>query len=335
MKKWISIALIGTLLLSFLCATSCNTIPTDSSMQPTASCNTMPTEPPVQFTVEITIEETSPEVAIAMQMCEAALKGEICVIDEHLGEIYLSACQLPSDNMRLDECDFLSKAILDIDGDGINEYLIQSKEKDHIILRYYNGKVYSYCFESKDFYNLNTDGSFYWSDSQELENWCHGLNRITFDGASLQIKEIYRIKHIRPFDIYEDLTFYVDGKELTSKEFLQNHTYRDAMMFTPLDLSCEYPISSEKAYELASRYWDFPNGMTDGAVGTLYLYRVVILEKPNGDAPIYRIGLQVEQYHNHVPDSWYSLPTHSVRIYEELFVDAVTGECRENLTPAS
>jgi hypothetical protein len=320
MKKWTSFALIGIFLLSLLCAASCNTMPADS---------------PVQSTVEITVEETSPEVAIAMQLYEAALKGEIRVIDECLGEIYLGDCQFLSDNMRLDECDFLSKVILDMDGDGINEYVIQSKEKDHIILRYYDGNVYSYCFESKDFYNLNTDGSFYWSDSQELENWCHGLNQITFDGSTLQIKEIYRIKHMRPFDIYEELEFYVDGKQITRKEFLQDYTYRDAMMFTPLDLSCEYPISSEKAYELASRYWDLPNGMTDGAVGTLYLYRVVILEKPNGDAPIYRIGLQVEQYHNHVPDSWYSLPTYSVRIYEELFVDAITGECWENLTPAS
>ena len=333
MRKWTSLTLTGALLLSLLCMASCNATPAETPLQSTLQ--TTPAEDPLKSTSQTPPIEMSPENAIAMQMYESAIKGGICVLDERLCEINLSACQFPSDNMRLDECDFLSKAILDIDGDGINEYVIQSKEKDHIILRYYNGKVYSYCFESKNFYNLNTDGSFYWSDSQELENWYHGLNRITFDGSSLQIKEIYRVKHTSPFEIYEELEFYIDGKQITRKEFLQGFTYRESMMFTPLDLSCEYPISSEKAYELASKYWEVQSGMTDGAVGTLYLYRVVILEKPNGDIPVYRVGLQVEQYHNHVPDSWYSLPTYSVRIYEELFVDAITGECWEKLTPAS
>lgn len=109
------------------------------------------------------------EAEIAMKMYEAAINDEICVVDEHLGEIKLKECQFPSDNLRLAECEILNKAILDMDGDGINEYIIQSEAKDHIVLRYYNGKVYSYCFDSSHFYNLNTDGSFYWIDSSKSE----------------------------------------------------------------------------------------------------------------------------------------------------------------------
>ncbi len=272
---------------------------------------------------------------IAMQMYEAAINDEICVIDEHLGEIKLKACRFPSDNLRVDECEILNKAILDMDGDGINEYVIQSETKDHIVLRYYNGKVYSYCFDRSNFYNLNTDGSFYWSDSYESENWTRGLNQIAFDGSSLNIKEIYRIKHARPFDIYNDHEFYVDGKQVTSGEFSDYYqsNHHTVATFSPLDVSCEYPISSEKAYELASNYWGIESGMSEGVAGTRIVHRIVILEKPNSDTQSYRICWQMEGYHNHVPDSPYSLPPYSVTPHEELIVDAITGECREYIAP--
>jgi len=264
---------------------------------------------------------------IAMQAYEAAINDEISVFDERSGEIKLKDCRFPSNDLRLGECEILSKAILDIDGDGVNEYVIQSEAKDHIILRYYDGKVYGYCFDSSNFYNLNTDGSFYWSDSYESENWAHGLSQVTFNGSSLNIEEIYRIKHANPLDFYEDLDFYVDDEQLTREEFLDYNKHREIVIFSPLDISCEYPISSEKAYELASSYWKFESGMTEGAAGTHILYKIVILEKPDSDTPAYRVCLQAEWYRNHMPDSAYSLPPKSVVTYKEVFVDAVTGEC--------
>ena len=269
------------------------------------------------------------EAEKAMQMYESAIKGEICVFDEVLGEVKLEDCRFLSNNLRLGECEILNKAILDMDGDGINEYVIQSPNKDHIVLHYYNGKVYSYCFDKSDFYNLNTDGSFYWSDSYESENWTHGLNQIMFDGESLNIKEIYRIKHIAPFDFYENLEFYVDGKQITRVEFLDYRNFGTLVIFSPLDISCEYPISSEKACELASNYWEIENGMSEGVAGTRILHKIVILEKPNSDTQGYRISWQWEGYRNHVPDPPYSLPPENVIIHKELFVDAITGECRE------
>jgi len=269
------------------------------------------------------------EAEIAMEMYEAAINDKICVIDEHLGEIKLKACRFPSNNARIDECKLLTKAILDLDVDGINEYVIQSPDKDHIVLHYYGGKVFSYCFDKNNFYNLNADGSFYWSDSYESENWTHGLNQITFDGSSLSIKEIYRIKHITPFDFYENLEFYVDGKHIKREEFLDYHKSEILVIFSPLDISCEYPISSEKACEIASNYWGIESGMSEGATGTRILHKIVILEKPNSDTQGYRISWQWEGYRNHVPDPPYSLPPENVIIHKELFVDAITGECRE------
>ena len=290
---------------------------------------------------------TSPpsEAEIAMEMYEAAINDEICVIDESLGEIKLKDCLLPGDNVKLAECKFLNKAIPDMDGDGINEFIIQSEAKDHIVLRYYMGKVYSYCFDGSSLYNLNTDGSFYWLNTDSASDWkdlyssgklVHGLSQIEFDGSSLSIKEIYVTKQAGS-DI-ESYEFFVDGKQITEEEFgdyyRSNHRNKTSVSFSPLDISCDYPISSEKAFELASKYWEMNSGMTEGAAGTLILHRLVILEKPDGDTPSYRIRWQMEAYHTHVPDDWYSLPPHSVRPYKEIYVDATTGECfGENTNP--
>ena len=150
MKKYIAFLLCLMMILSLF---SCNS----KENQPTPLQNENTNDTSTQIS----------EAAKAMGMYEAAIKGEICVFDEHLGEVKLKACRFPSDNLRLDECEILSKAILDMDEDGINEYVIQSPDKDHIILHYHDGKVYSYCFDSSNFYNLNTDGSFYWSYSYE------------------------------------------------------------------------------------------------------------------------------------------------------------------------
>ncbi|MBR2926110.1 MAG: hypothetical protein IKC31_00850 [Clostridia bacterium] len=280
------------------------------------------------------------EAEIAMEMYEAAIKGEICVLDERLGEIKLKNCRFPSDNVRLDECEILTKAILDMDQDGINEYVIQSQAKDHIVLRYYDGTVYSYCFDSKNFFNLNTDGSFYWIDSCELDHCTRGYSQIAFEGSSFSIKEIYRIKQTSPYD-YGDGTheYYVDGKQITREEFRDycdsNCRGKTRAIFSPLDIdtSCEYPISSEKAYELASEFWGLQSGMEEGAAGTRYVLNIVVLEKPNSDTRCYRIGCQYEGYTNHVIDSFYAQPPTSVRIHKELIVNAITGACRDSIDP--
>ena len=156
-----------------------------------------------------------PETQKAMEMYEQAIKGEICVFDEALGEVKLGACTFPSDNLRFDECEILNKAILDMDGDGVDEYVIQSNAKDHIVLHYYDGTVYSYSFDSSDFYSLNTDGTFYWIDAYETENCTRGLNQIEFDGSRLSIKQIYTIKQLSIYD-YLDCEYYM-GMEYESQ----------------------------------------------------------------------------------------------------------------------
>ena len=148
----------------------------------------------------------NPDAEKAMEMYNAAIKGETSVIDESSGEIKLKDCRFKSDSLKLDEYDMLNKAILDIDGDGINEYVIQSPQKDHIILRYYDGKIYSYSFEFKSLSKLNTDGTYFWySDESALPTIGH--NQITFNGSSIVIKELCRLTDV--LEVAEK--YYLDG----------------------------------------------------------------------------------------------------------------------------
>lgn len=271
------------------------------------------------------IQTSKPEKA--MEMYKAAINDEINVIDRDLGEIKLSDCIFPNNNLRLGDCEFLKRAVVDMDGDGSKEYIIQSEAKDHIVLRYYNGKVYSFGFDSDSFHNLNTDGSFYWRRFSDSDEPCVGLNQLSFDGSSLSINEVYKII----IDPVENLanTYYMGGKQITRDEYsyyYNNNTKRRAS-FSPFDVSCEYPISSEVAYALASNHWGTKDGDIEGACGTTLVGRIVISEKPNGDTMSYRICLKAEAY-SHADDGWESR-TPKITVYDEILVNAITGECSD------
>ncbi len=283
------------------------------------------TDEKAEETTEAVDDPSSPLNDLAMQMFEAAIKGEISVCDAHLGETELKNLQFPSDGTRLEECKQLTKAILDMDGDGVNEYVIQSPDRDHIVLHCYNGKVYSYCFDRSVFYNLNTDGSFYWRGLSKPEGAHVGLNQLSFDGSLLIVKEVYKII-MDPAEM-TPIAYYMDGKQITSDEYsvyYSNNPKRFAS-FCPFDISCEYPISSEDAFEIVSNHWRRKDGASEGACGTTLVYRIVILEKPNAYTMNYRICLQWEAY-SHANHGWESqIPR--ITVLDELLVNAITGEC--------
>lgn len=262
----------------------------------------------------------------AEKMYRAALEDKIYVVDEQLGEVKLKDCRFPSNNLRLGDCEFLSKALLDMNKDGVKELVIQSEDKDHIILHYYDGKVYSYSFDIKNFYNLNTDGTFYWSDNS-LSNECLcGLNRIVFDGASLKIEEIYLIKG-RPDEIND---YYMGGKPVTREEYLNYYqsNCKTRMRFSPLEFSSQYPISSLQAVHIASNYWGFEDGEYDCAAGKTSIHRIVLLSKPSIESRYYRVAWKIETSH-HCFDGWEARLPEYTDVYKQLLVDARTGECFE------
>ena len=92
---------------------------------------------------------------VAVQTYEAAINDEICVVDERLGEASLKSLRFTGDGTALGECKLLMKAIFDADQDGVGEYIIKSPDNDCIVLRYLNGKVYTYHLDVHDYYKLN------------------------------------------------------------------------------------------------------------------------------------------------------------------------------------
>lgn len=265
------------------------------------------------------------ETEMAMEMYEAAIKGEICVFDERVGETSLRSLRFTSNGSRLEECKLLKKAIADIDGDGADEFIIQSPDNEYIILRYHNGKVYSYRLDIGDYYIFNTDGTFYRHDSFETNGFNCGLYKIVFDGETLNTKTICRRKYSKNSSEYE---YFVEGETLTEYEY---HTYRtdsicnERIKFSYFELACSYPITAERAWNLANAYWDNQDGKTDGAVGSVYTARVVLTDTPNSDAEYYRVAFQVERTLNDI--GWHgALVPREIKLKEQILINAFTGE---------
>lgn len=313
MKKFVAVLLCLIIIISLFSCNVKNANDTDLSDNNATGTNT-PIPP-----------DDNTESEIAMEMYEAAINGEICVFDEHLGEIKLKDCRFPSNNTELDECKLLTKAILDLDQDDVSEYVIKSPNNEHIILRYYNGKVYSYWLDTGDFYYFNTDGSFHWYDSSEAEGWECGLNKIIFDGETLNEKSIYSLKFSENPAKYE---YFVEGKAVTGDEFdsYRNNIRYERMKFSQFERTHFYPITAEQAWNLANAYWDNQDGRAECSAGTIWTARIVLIDTPNSDTNDYRFAFQVEWSSNGGGEADECMPPHHINVHDQILVNAFTGE---------
>lgn len=262
----------------------------------------------------------------AMKMYEAAINGEISIVDEHLGEIKLKDLPFRSNNTKLGESKLLTKAILDIDQDGVNEYVIKSPNNEHIILRYYNGKIYSYRLDVSDYYKFNTDGTFYWYDSSAAEAEVCGLNKIIFDGETLKVKSIYSLKYSSTATNYE---YFVEGDAASEDEYYdyrEQNIRKERVKFSQFEPTCSYPITAEQAWNLANAYWNNQDGSTDAGAGTTWTTRVVLTDTPNSDSDYYRVALQVEWNSGGGREGYECMPPYNIQLKEEILVNAFTGE---------
>ena len=266
------------------------------------------------------------DAEIVMQMYESAINGEICVTDERAGETSLKSLRFTSNGLSLEECKLLKKAIADIDGDVVDEFIIQSPDNEYIILRYYNGKVYSYRFDINDFYDFNTDGTFYWYEHSETSAWECGLNKIVFDGETLTAKSIYNIKYSTNPTKYE---YFIEGESVSENEYYHcrsDNTHNKKIKFSYFDMACSYPITAEQAWNLANAYWDNQDGYRDYGAGTTFVTGIVLTDAPNSDAEYYRAVLQVEWYSGGGQDGYECMPPKNIQLMEQILVNAFTGE---------
>ncbi len=200
---------------------------------------------------EVDIYRATSKAEIAMQMYEAVLKNELKVIDPDTNEFhYLKDCKTPYNRISLCELGSMSYVYMDVDGDLINELVINCG--DSLILRYYEGLVYVYPFTFRNMSSLNTDGSYGWNHTGQ--NFEYGENKIAFDGTELKPKEIWRIVN----DGEPNAEYYIDGKQVTQKELLKycEDNPKTKVEFSPLEVSWLNKISYAEALALAREYWE-------------------------------------------------------------------------------
>lgn len=309
MKKYIALLLCVVIMTSLI---ACNS-EREQDSEPTQSSETAD-------------ESVLVENELAMQMYEDVIHGEICMVDEHLGEIKLQEYRFSNSGVGLDECKWLRRAVLDVDRDGINETVIKADGNDHILLRCMDGTVYSYGLDRYEYYKFNTDGTFYWYDSSEESAWECGLNEIVFEGDRLKERAVYGLAYFNDPSSYE---YYVGGVAVTGSEY--HATRAEAVRygevkFSYLDLTRQYPVTARQAWELANVYWDRQDGSREVSAGTAFTARIVLTDVPNADRNAYCFEFQVEWSSNGGGESDECMPPYDVQVHDRILVNAVTGE---------
>ena len=187
---------------------------------------------------------------VAMQMYEAALNNEIMVyetIEEKFQ--YLKDYRTPYDRIPLEALGSLTYIYMDVDGDSVNELVIDCG--DTLILRYYECKVYVYPFTFRNLYDLNEDGSYYWNHTGT--DFEYGENKLAFEGAKLAPKSVWRIVN----DGEPNAEYYIGDKQVSGEEILKyiNDTHKTTVEFSPLEVSWLNKISYHEAISLAKEHW--------------------------------------------------------------------------------
>ena len=256
----------------------------------------------------------------AIQMYEAVLKNEIKAYETDIEEYnYLKDCKTPYDRIPLSVCGEFRYVYTDLDNDGVNELVIACG--DTLILRYYEGSVYIYPFTHRQLSHLYIDGSYAWSNTGE--NFEYGWNKIYFEGAELKIRELYRIVN----DGEPNAEYYIEGKQVTREEFLNDINYGPELwlQFEPLEVSWRKKITSEEALQIASEYWETEDGSADYGAGSMWVCHIMLLDDRSSTDGYYHIGLQTDRYRRDGND----LRVLSESRMEHLFVHAITGECQD------
>ena len=255
------------------------------------------------------------ESDIAMEMYNAALEYEIKVYETVVGEYdYLRDIKTPNMSIPLCECDKLGYAFADVDGDSINELVIDCG--DALILRYYQGCVYVYPFTFKNMYRLNTDGSYNWNNTGQ--NFEYGEKQLAFEGAKLKPKEIWRIVN----DGELDAEYYIGEKKVTSEElskYIENieKDQKKEIEFSALEV--KDTLAFEEAMKIAKQYW-YITHEEDGAAGSIYVYRVKLLNDAEDfyHAVSFTQRYRTDKYYNGGLPNWTSPE-------KELLINKKTG----------
>lgn len=256
MKKLLAICLLlGVMLGTVACQSNAfdkDNNEKESSSDPNESALT----PSADGASESSVLTEAQKAAVA---CEAALKGRIKVYDRQSGEsVYLKDYPSPYYGRPLCELGELGYASMDVNGDAVNELVIDCG--DTLILRYFEDRVYVYAFTFRNLYDLKTDGSYSWNDTGE--SFEYGESRLVFDGENVQTEVLWRIVH----DVEQVKEAYYIGDEQVAKEEILKYfddNPKEKVSFAPLEESWKHKISYDTALALAEKHWESVRGDSD------------------------------------------------------------------------
>lgn len=245
MKQAISMILVVLMLLTFIgCvdrssdngtsttpATTTITAPTTANST-TANTTKSTTIPTTQTTTAPTVfvhpgpmktdddleytPEDIPEVYWAvLNNQEAIYFPEGCTSHSRPCYAWLDDYKFAYDFIELAACDWAEYFVMDMDGDGSKELLIQAS--DTLLLREKDGIVYGYSFIFRQMMDVYEDGTFrYYYGGNGIET---GITKISFKEDN-NYKMIYLCEYRKYSNNGEADYFRIDGIDVTEEEYL-------------------------------------------------------------------------------------------------------------------
>ncbi len=220
------------------------------------------------------------ENEIVTETYEAVLDDLITVYDTDYKKItFLKTLPSTYNGVPLRECDQLSYAYIDLDGDGSSELAINCGYIT--LLRYYEGVVYAYRLNETKVYSLNRDGSYEWHDTKYEEHH-HGVSKISFTGSEMQTTLLWKEVSIGAPTRYR-YKYYVGEESVTVETLMKYREEHPAtpVTFTSFSPSWQYAYSRYDALEIATEYYGVRSGEIDSATGLEY--HLFLLFENNGD----------------------------------------------------
>lgn len=168
-------------------------------------------------------KEAEKDVSSIMRTYRSILRGEstfFSIVAEeniNLNQLNLTVAVDDSDSDMVNVSQF---AILDLDGDGTEELVLQLKVYDEdgyafVILHQQDDVIYGHTIWRRGFRDLKADGSFFFSSGAADNGW----GTLQFDGEILT-----RIEKARSRSYYDDdnnffIEYFVDGTSVTEGGF--------------------------------------------------------------------------------------------------------------------
>jgi len=112
---------------------------------------------------------------------------------------------------------WVSIAVFDINGDGVQEVILDISTSHKLILHYYNGEVYGNEFGSRLYHNFTSDGLFMHNLPMSLS---YSIKELIIDGSRVYSASVYDVI-ITPEGQYPDTTIvhYLNGEIISEEDF--------------------------------------------------------------------------------------------------------------------